>query len=248
MNKSTDITLTNARAELKALGYTISHRDGEYRVAPTVRCDARGITAKVAEDRAYYTNDLEDALNTGRHMFAHEYGKATYAESLEHAKGNALRFSAIVSSTGDRLPPSRVRCVSCAEEHQSESDEGIRIRTSGMCQRCEESYVDEDAASDARAQNSTPAQHTISCNKCSQIHRPNELCPVEHGDAKRPRFQKPAYRAFVESRGAAQVLLARITRKLNEVDAPAANWAYVGTMQEVLKQLESIDTSMTSLV
>lgn len=54
------MTLKNAKAMLRALGYTLSHRDGEFRVAPM---DG---TPDSREARAYYTDDLDDAIATVR--------------------------------------------------------------------------------------------------------------------------------------------------------------------------------------
>jgi hypothetical protein len=52
------MTLAQVKAELRAIGVAIRKQDGEYRV------NARG----GAEEAAYYTNDLDDALQTGRKM------------------------------------------------------------------------------------------------------------------------------------------------------------------------------------
>lgn len=49
-----------AQAELRTLGITLRKTDGEYRVA---------FAGKGTESSAYYTNDIEDAVNTGRAMF-----------------------------------------------------------------------------------------------------------------------------------------------------------------------------------
>jgi hypothetical protein len=49
-----------AVAEAMALGFKLSLRDGEYRLAPAI-----GNRAK-AERRAYYTDDIDDALGTAR--------------------------------------------------------------------------------------------------------------------------------------------------------------------------------------
>lgn len=50
------MTQSEARRILRDLGWTLRCSDGEYRVAP------RG----ASEDRAYYTNDLDDAIGTAR--------------------------------------------------------------------------------------------------------------------------------------------------------------------------------------
>jgi hypothetical protein len=54
------MTIKNAKAMLRALGYTLSHRDGEFRAAPM---DG---TPETREARAYYTDDLDDAIATVR--------------------------------------------------------------------------------------------------------------------------------------------------------------------------------------
>jgi hypothetical protein len=54
------MTIKNAKNMLRALGYTLSHRDGEFRVAPI---DG---TPATREARAYYTDDLDDAISTVR--------------------------------------------------------------------------------------------------------------------------------------------------------------------------------------
>lgn len=48
----------DVRMQLVQVGVTIQHNDGEYRVCK------RGAD----EDSAYYTNDLQDALDTGRKL------------------------------------------------------------------------------------------------------------------------------------------------------------------------------------
>ncbi len=50
---------TDIKAALTAMGLTIRRKDGEYRVA---------YAGKGNEASAYYTNDLEDAFGTGKHM------------------------------------------------------------------------------------------------------------------------------------------------------------------------------------
>jgi len=52
----------DAFAAIRALGLTISKCNGEYRVA---------FPGPGNEASAYYTNDLQDALNTARAMHAH---------------------------------------------------------------------------------------------------------------------------------------------------------------------------------
>jgi hypothetical protein len=49
-----------AVAEAMQLGFKLSCRDGEYRIAPAI-----GNRAK-EERRAYYTDDIDDALGTAR--------------------------------------------------------------------------------------------------------------------------------------------------------------------------------------
>ena len=51
-------TLAQAKATLRAVGVTITKRHGEYRV------NLRG----GQEATAYYTDDIEDAVNTGQQM------------------------------------------------------------------------------------------------------------------------------------------------------------------------------------
>lgn len=54
------MTIKNAKNMLRALGYSLSHRDGEFRAAPL---DG---TNDTREARAYYTDDLDDAIATVR--------------------------------------------------------------------------------------------------------------------------------------------------------------------------------------
>jgi hypothetical protein len=52
-----------ARAILRTMGFTISSRDGEYRVCHKTW----------TEEQSYYTNDLEDAVGTARAQHARMY-------------------------------------------------------------------------------------------------------------------------------------------------------------------------------
>jgi hypothetical protein len=54
------LTIADARTALHAIGYTISRRYAEYRVAPLSGSPAQ------REARAYYTPDLADAVATAR--------------------------------------------------------------------------------------------------------------------------------------------------------------------------------------
>jgi hypothetical protein len=56
------MTLTEAKAALRPLGLSLRKRDGEYRVNFTGG----------AEATAYYTNDIFDAVETGRQMAKRE--------------------------------------------------------------------------------------------------------------------------------------------------------------------------------
>lgn len=53
-------TLAEARVAVRALGFTLSSRDGEYRLAPLSG------TPMQKEDRAHYTNDIDDAIGTAQ--------------------------------------------------------------------------------------------------------------------------------------------------------------------------------------
>lgn len=67
----TKLTLKQAQGILRAIGITLTKNSyNEYRVA---------FRGKGNEDSAYYTNDLQDAVDTGRHMAAH--AAATFAFS-----------------------------------------------------------------------------------------------------------------------------------------------------------------------
>lgn len=79
----------DVKAELQGLGLTFRHRDGEFRV------NYRGGT----ESTAYYTDDLEDARDTGRAMAA-ELAKrtrqlVTLRLPLSIARANALESFAV---------------------------------------------------------------------------------------------------------------------------------------------------------
>jgi|DEB0MinimDraft_3_1074331.scaffolds.fasta_scaffold127490_2 hypothetical protein len=53
------MTFTEAKETVRALGFTLTKRDGEYRVA---------ISGDRDHCASYYTDDLEDAVETARHM------------------------------------------------------------------------------------------------------------------------------------------------------------------------------------
>jgi hypothetical protein len=53
-------TLAKAKAWAKASGFSLTYRDGEYRLAP------KGLTPAEAEAKAYYTTSLFDALDTAK--------------------------------------------------------------------------------------------------------------------------------------------------------------------------------------
>lgn len=53
---ASSLTLAEARARLRAIGWTIYKQDGEYRINP------KG----ASEESAYYTTDLADAMLTAR--------------------------------------------------------------------------------------------------------------------------------------------------------------------------------------
>jgi len=52
------LTLREARQHLRGIGHTLRHREGEYRVS----------RAGAPEAHAYYTNDLQDAVDTAHQM------------------------------------------------------------------------------------------------------------------------------------------------------------------------------------
>jgi hypothetical protein len=54
------MNFSEAKALVRPLGFTLTKRDGEYRLAPI-----HGTPAS-REAGAYYTNDLEDAVGTAR--------------------------------------------------------------------------------------------------------------------------------------------------------------------------------------
>lgn len=56
------LTVAGVRAEAEKLGFSFRKQSGtgEYRIVP------KHLTGQRAEDSAYYTNDLQDALNTMR--------------------------------------------------------------------------------------------------------------------------------------------------------------------------------------
>lgn len=60
------ITLAQLKALASAHGFTVRKTDGEYRVAP---CRSRD--PQWCEDRAYYTDDAQDAMDTLRAMIEH---------------------------------------------------------------------------------------------------------------------------------------------------------------------------------
>lgn len=68
-------TLQSAKAQLAAHGMSISKRDGEYRVT------CKGFERRRAEELAYYTNDIDDAISTGIRMRAELSEKAAAARA-----------------------------------------------------------------------------------------------------------------------------------------------------------------------
>lgn len=54
------MTQAQAKALLRSLGFSMSRRDGEYRIAPMDGTPAQ------KEARAYYTDDMDDAIGTAR--------------------------------------------------------------------------------------------------------------------------------------------------------------------------------------
>lgn len=57
------ITIIQAKKYVKALGFTLYHQNGEFRVIdPT-------LPLREQEDMAYYTVDIQDAIDTVRVMF-----------------------------------------------------------------------------------------------------------------------------------------------------------------------------------
>jgi hypothetical protein len=65
MPRNTKLTLTSAKQAVRPLGFTLTKHENEYRLAPV-----RG-SAKQRQERAYFTNDLADAVATA----AHEKGR-----------------------------------------------------------------------------------------------------------------------------------------------------------------------------
>lgn len=52
------MTLQDAKLAVRGLGFSLTKRDGEYRLAPYAGSPAE------REAKAYYTNDLDDAIGT----------------------------------------------------------------------------------------------------------------------------------------------------------------------------------------
>lgn len=57
----------DAKSILRAAGCTMSKHDGEYRVAPDAYTFPQ-LDAEQRENMAYYTDDRQDAVNTGLQM------------------------------------------------------------------------------------------------------------------------------------------------------------------------------------
>lgn len=62
------ITLAQLKTLASAHGFTVSKTDGEYRVAPYRPRDPQW-----CEDRAYYTDDAQDAMGTLQAMIHEAY-------------------------------------------------------------------------------------------------------------------------------------------------------------------------------
>jgi hypothetical protein len=69
--RRSNLTLAEARAELRAIGVTLKKSDGEYRV------NFEGGPEKTA----YYTDDINDAVKTGKAMVA-KLAEFVYRSSL----------------------------------------------------------------------------------------------------------------------------------------------------------------------
>lgn len=70
------MTLKEARRIAHENGFTLTKRDGEYRLAPATPT----LTPEQREARAYYTDDLEDALVTmNKNVIIRERAERTWA-------------------------------------------------------------------------------------------------------------------------------------------------------------------------
>lgn len=71
-------SLATAKATLKVLGFTITGRSGEYRMAPDAGTPAE------KEARAYYTDSLDDAIATARLTNARKQEQAAVVATDPH--------------------------------------------------------------------------------------------------------------------------------------------------------------------
>lgn len=82
------MTLAQAKEKLKTISYSLSKKDGEYRI--------NSIGGK--EATAYYTNDLDDAVNTAIAMYTKEN---TIPEGILVLSMNAVVTGALFSILGE---------------------------------------------------------------------------------------------------------------------------------------------------
>lgn len=107
-------TIAEARKELSAIGWTLSHTDGEFRV------NGKGWP----ERSAYYTNDLEDAMATARTTAA--MGAKPEPETMsDTARANA-RLALHAAGLDPDMTPKTSRTVNKALRILSISERLVR--------------------------------------------------------------------------------------------------------------------------
>lgn len=87
------MTRTQAKSTLRALGYTMTVTDGEFRIAPVAGTPAQ------KEAQAYYTNDLGDAVSTARQEMAR--AMRCTAVAAHRAAREAERAATVADYTPD---------------------------------------------------------------------------------------------------------------------------------------------------
>ena len=81
-------TLAEAKKVVANIGFSLSKKDGEYRVAPM------GATREMAEAQAYFTNDLDDAIKTAQYEASHGESFDVYVDDVLR-KENLFRGEAV---------------------------------------------------------------------------------------------------------------------------------------------------------
>lgn len=122
-NTDEPMTLAVAKQTLRALGLVISHDPStqEFRVAFAGRGPA-------VEASAYYTNDLQDAVNTGRAMAQHRNGQVQ--ENCSAGAVGAGSIAAVPMGLGTKKKK-KPKMIEFVEPHSDPIDDSATVRKDG---------------------------------------------------------------------------------------------------------------------